>query len=103
MGEPYAIQYSDTGKASRKELPPATMVALLDVQETLSADPDAFPDRVRTIDRDGNIRIYSHPSPSLQITYKVESARRVLHLLHFVAPRVPATKPVFISYSHKDA
>jgi hypothetical protein len=28
---------------------------------------------------------------------------RVLYLLHFVAPQVQVTKPVFISYSHKDA
>ncbi|WP_187144410.1 toll/interleukin-1 receptor domain-containing protein [Microvirga massiliensis] len=71
--------------------------------DTLAADPDAFPGRVRAISRDGSIRLYSHPLPPLQITYEVDPDRRVLYLQHFVAPRVPATKPVFISYSHKDA
>src|SRR5262249_30270338 len=70
---------------------------------TLAADPDAFPGRVRAISLDGKVRLYSHPSPALQVTYEVDSARRVLYLLHFVAPKVNVTKPVFISYSHKDA
>jgi hypothetical protein len=101
--EPYAIQYSESGMASRKELPPEAMSALLDVQDALAANPDAFPGRVRAISRDGNIRLYSHPSPSLEVTYEVDTSRRVLYLQHFVAPKVQVTKPVFISYSHKDA
>jgi TIR domain len=103
MSEPYAIQYSETARASRKELPTGTMTALFDVLDALAADPDAFPGRVRAISRDGGIRLYSHPSPPLQITFEVDPDRRVLYLQHFVAPKVPATKPVFISYSHKDA
>jgi hypothetical protein len=101
--DPYAIQHSDTGKTSRKELPPEAISALFDVLDTLAANPDAFPGRVRAISLDGKVRLYSHPSPPLQITYQVDSSRRVLHLLHFVAPKLQVTKPVFISYSHKDA
>ena len=37
------------------------------------------------------------------MTFEVDTSRRVLHLEHFVAPKVQVTKPVFISYSHKDA
>ena len=99
----YAIQYSESGRASRKELPPEAMAALFDVLDALAANPDAFPGRVRAISRDGSIRLYSHPSPALQVTYEVDSSRRVLYLQHFVAPKVQITKPVFISYSHKDA
>ena len=99
----YAIQYSESGKASRKELPPEAMSVLLDVLDALAANPDAFPGRVRAISRDGSIRLYSHPSPPLQVTYEVDTSRRVLYLQHFVAPKVQITKPVFISYSHKDA
>ena len=102
MAEPYALQYSESARASRKELPPGTMTALFDILDTLAADPDAFPGRVRAISRDGSTRLYSHPSPPLQITYEIDTVRRVLYLQHFVAPRVPATRPVFISYSHKD-
>src|SRR5947207_11919414 len=101
--DPYAIQYSESGRASRKELPPEAMSALFDVLDALAANPDAFPARVRAISRDGRIRLYSHPSPALQVTYEVDTSRRVLYLQHFVAPKVQITKPVFISYSHKDA
>src|SRR5215467_3224039 len=99
----YAIQYSESGRASRKELPPEAMSALLDVLDTLAANPDAFPGRVRGISLDGRIRLYSHPSPPLQVTFEVDSSRRVLYLLHLVSPKIQITKPVFISYSHKDA
>src|SRR5215467_2783032 len=101
--EPSALQYSESGRVSRKDLPPEAMAALFDVLDALAADPDAFPGRVRAISRDGNIRLYSHPSPPLQVTYEVDTSRRVLYLQHFVAPKVQITKPVFISYSHKDA
>jgi TIR domain len=100
--DPYAIQYSESGRTSRKELPPEAMSALFDVLDALAANPDAFPGRVRAISRDGRIRLYSHPSPPLQVTYEVDTSRRVLYLEHFVAPKVQITKPVFISYSHKD-
>jgi hypothetical protein len=99
----YAIQYSESGKASRKDLPPEAMALLFDILDALAANPDAFPGRVRPISLDGRVRLYSHPSPPLQITYEVDTARRVLYLLHFVAPKLQVTKPVFISYSHKDA
>jgi hypothetical protein len=99
----YAIQYSASGRASRRELPPEAMSALFDVLDTLAANPDAFPGRVHAISLDGKILLYSHPSPPLQVTYQVDSSRRVLYLLHLVAPKVSVTKPVFISYSHKDA
>ena len=101
--EAYAIKYSESGKASRKDLPPDALSALFDILDALAANPDAFPGRVRAISLDGRIRLYSHPSPALQVTFEVDTARRVLYLLHFVAPKVQVTKPVFISYSHKDA
>ena len=99
----YAIQYSESGRASRRDLPPEAMSALFDVLDALAANPDAFPGRVRAISLDGRVRLYSHPSPALQVTYEVDTSRRVLYLLHFVAPKMHVTKPVFISYSHKDA
>jgi TIR domain len=99
----YAIQYSESGRASRKDLPPEALTLLFDILDALAANPGAFPGRVRGISLDGRIRLYSHPSPPLQVTFEVDTARRVLYLLHFVAPKVQVTKPVFISYSHKDA
>jgi len=99
----YAIQYSDTAKESRKELPPEVMLALFDVIDKLAENPDAFPNWTRAISRDGRTRVYTHPKPALQITYEVDKEAHLLYLLHFVAPQVQVTKPVFISYSHKDA
>src|SRR5215467_4400007 len=101
--EPSALQYSESGRVSRKDLPPEATSALFDILDTLAANPDAFPGRVRAISLDGKVRLYSHPSPPLQVTHEVDPSRRVLHLLHFVVPKVQITKPVFISYSHKDA
>jgi hypothetical protein len=101
--EPYAVQYSESGRASRKELPLEASSALFEVLDALMANPDAFPARVRNISRDGSIRLYSHPSPPLQVTFEVDTSRRVLYLQHFVCPKLQVTKPVFISYSHKDA
>jgi TIR domain len=99
----YAIQYSDTAKESRKELPPEAMLALFDVIDKLAENPDAFPNWTKPISRDGRIRLYTHPKPALQITYEVDEKEHLLYLLHFVAPKVQVTKSVFISYSHKDA
>ncbi len=101
--EPYGFQYSEAGSDSRKQLPPEVRMVLQDVLDMLAANLDAFPGRMRSLTRDGNIRLYSHPSPALQVTFQVEADRRVLRVLHVVAPRVQITKPIFISYSHKDA
>jgi translation elongation factor EF-Ts len=100
---PYAIQQSDTAKKSRKDLPRETLVALFDVIDRLTENPDAFPARTAAISRDGRIRVYTHPSPALQVTFEVNEEQRMLYLLHFVSPQVQITKPVFISYCHKDA
>jgi hypothetical protein len=99
----YAIQYSDTAKESRKELPPEAVLALFDVIDKLAENPDAFPSWTKPISRDGRTRLYTHPNPALQITYEVDEKEHLLYLLHFVAPKVQVTKSVFISYSHKDA
>src|SRR3954454_10889625 len=103
MSEPYAVQYSETGKASRDELPSEVRSVLFEVLDALADNPDAFPGRVRAISRDGKTRLYIHPSPPLEVTFEVDTGRQVLYLLHFVAPKVSVTKPIFISYSHKDA
>jgi TIR domain len=99
----YAIKYSENGRATRKDLPPESLSVLLDVQDALAANPEAFPGRVRAISRDGRTRLYKHPLPPLEVTFEVDESRRVLYFLHFVLPKVHVTKPVFISYSHKDA
>ncbi|HXT19458.1 MAG TPA: toll/interleukin-1 receptor domain-containing protein [Thermoanaerobaculia bacterium] len=99
----YAMRSSEAAAKSRKELPRETQTVLLDVLDQLTENPNAFPERMQTISRDGRIRIYCHPNPPLQITFEVLEETHTLDLLHFVAPQVQVTKPVFISYSRKDA
>jgi len=55
--EAYAVQYSEPGRASRKDLPLDAQSALFDVLDTLAANPDAFPGRVRAISLDGRVRL----------------------------------------------
>jgi TIR domain-containing protein len=101
--EAYAVKYSESAKACRRELPTEAQLALLDIQLALADNPDAFPGRTRAISRDGTVRVYSHPAPALQVTYEIDTANRILYFQHFVAPKLAVTRPVFISYSHKDA
>ena len=77
------------------------MSVLLDIQEALGENPDGFPDRVHNLNE--TVRLYVHPSPPLQVTFQIDPRKRVIQFLHFVAPQVSVTKPVFISYSRKDA
>jgi hypothetical protein len=98
----YAIQQSDTAKKTRKDLPRDALLVLFDVLDRLAEDPDAYPGRTAPISRDGRIRVYTHPSPALQITFEVIEAQRILYLMHFVSPQVQITRPVFISYCHQD-
>jgi hypothetical protein len=74
------------------------MSALFEVLDALAANPKG---RVRGISLDGKMRLYKHPSPPLEVTFEIDTSRRVLYLLHFVAPKVVVTKSVFISYSRR--
>jgi hypothetical protein len=101
--QPYATVHTDAAKSTRKELPTDAKLALMDVLDALAENPDAFPGRTRAVSRNGCTRVYTHPRPSLQITYEIDREARVLYITHFVAPKIQVTKPVFISYCHKDA
>jgi hypothetical protein len=101
--DPYAFQWSESGRESRRNLPPEVIPSLFEILDALADNPDAFPGRTRTMGADRKLRVYAHPSPPLEVTYEIDRSRRVLHLWHFVAPKIQVTKPVFISYSHKDA
>jgi hypothetical protein len=101
--DPYSMKFSPKGKESRNGLPRDMLPTLLNLMDELAADPEAFPGRVSPLGRDGKVRLYCHPSPPLEITFEVDTKRRVLYFCHFVAPKAQITKPVFISYSRKDA
>lgn len=98
----YSIKYSSDARRTRNALPQLIQKTLLDVIDQLSDNPNGFPNRIRSIGRNGSIYIYSHPSPPLEITYELDVVKNVLYLVHFAAPVIELTKPIFISYSHKD-
>lgn len=100
LPELYFTRYSPNGKASRNALPADLRAMLQQIDDQLSEDPDRFP--LRTIQLADTVYLYKHPAPEIQITFKIDRARRTLEYLHVVAPLTEVNKPVFISYSHKD-
>src|SRR5262245_51577874 len=101
--EPYAIKFSPSGRESRNSLPQDVLSVLFGLLDELGTNPDAYPGRVRRLGVEGKVRLYCHPSPSLEVTFEIDTEHRILYLWHFVAPKAQITKPVFISYSRKDA
>lgn len=99
----YAIRHSPEAVKSRKVLPQELLPVLFEIIDMLAENPDARPDRTKDVSRNGQVRLYVHPRPALEVTYEIDRDEHTLYLLHFVAPRVPVAKPVFVSYSHVDA
>ncbi|HKE31489.1 MAG TPA: toll/interleukin-1 receptor domain-containing protein [Candidatus Angelobacter sp.] len=95
----YAHLFSDDAKETRKQLPPQLVQNLYDIVDGLAVNPDAYPDRTRCIF--GDILLYKHPKPALEVTYKIDRDKRILFVIHLAAP-VVQVKQIFISYSHAD-
>lgn len=98
----FSIRYTKAARAIRRTLPPDARNILDEIEDVLSDVPDGNPMRTTKLPVDEEIYIYRHPSPHLEITFKVNREAKVLDFLHLVAPVMETTKPLFISYSHKD-
>ena len=98
----FAIVNTPEGKVARKSLPASVQGCLLDIIDSLAENPGAYSHRIKKIGRTGNIFIYSHPLPLLEITYEIDYDTKRIYLLHFAAPVLEVRKPIFISYCHKD-
>jgi hypothetical protein len=98
----FAIVNTDEAKSARKCLPASVQGCLMDIIDSLAENPGAYPHRITKIGRTGNIFIYTHPLPVLEITYEIDYDTKRIYLLHFAAPVLEVRKPVFISYCHKD-
>jgi hypothetical protein len=98
----FATKYSRDAQVLRRDFPPKTLQALLEVVDELAQDPTRYPHRTRPISRDGKIFLYTHPEPSLEITYEIDSEKQIIYFLHFAAPMLQFAKPLFVSYSHAD-
>lgn len=87
---------SPEAKSSRKELPPDVLLALPDVMDLLCDEP------LRGRALGGDIRVYKHPDPPLQVTYKLDQETDTIEFLDFAARIIRFPRNVFISYSHRD-
>lgn len=103
MSEPYSTRLSKAAIASRGQLPHHLVSALWQVCDEIAQDPDAHPELTEPLTTQGNLILYKHPSPPLEITYEIDRTKNVLNFVHFVAPAVQVKKQVFISYCHDDA
>ncbi len=99
---PYAVKYAPEVQEVRRGLDPKTLQALLDVLDELAQEPLRYPHRTRPISRDKKTLLYTHPQPALEITFEVDGEHHIVYFMHFAAPVMQATKPLFVSYSHHD-
>jgi hypothetical protein len=99
--DPYAYSFSDEARLTRKQFPSQFVQTLLDIVDELAVDPDAHPERTQKMGRAGDVVLYKHPDPPLEITYEIDRQKRKLYFVHFAAP-VVQLKEVFVSYSHAD-
>ena len=100
--DPYAYTNSPEARETRKQLPSQLVQKLVEIIDELSLDPEAHPERIQKIGRKGDILLYKHPDPPLEITFEIDREKRTLYFIHFAAP-VVQLKHVFVSYSHADA
>jgi hypothetical protein len=99
--EPYAYSFSPEARQTRKQFPSQLVQTLLDIVDELAVNPDAYPERTQKMGRTGDILLYKHQDPPLEITYEIDRGNRKLYFIHFAAP-VIQLKEVFVSYSHAD-
>ena len=100
--EPYGAVHTPEASAARQELEPEVQLAVLGIIDKICADPLRESKRVRSISRDGKIRVYRHRAPPLEITFEVDEGKRRVFFMHYVATSVNVRKKVFVSYSHED-
>jgi hypothetical protein len=97
----YAWSFSPEAGKVRKELSRELLLKLLDVVDDLARNPDAYPERARSLGTRGDMFLYVHPEPPFEITYEIDRANRKIYFVHFAA-RIVELKRVFVSYSHED-
>jgi len=101
MPDGYAYSNSPEARKDRGDLSRELLVKLLDAVEDLARNPDAYPQRIRSLGTRGDLFLYVHPEPSFEITYEIDRANRKINFVHFAA-RIVELKRVFVSYSHED-
>jgi hypothetical protein len=97
----YAVRFQDEALRARQGLPPKAQLELLGIVNDLSDDPNRFSILAMPLSRAGDLFLYVHPNPPLEITYRVDARQHVITLVD-VATRAIAGVLVVISYSHAD-
>ena len=96
----YATAYSRNARTQRDGLSPEARVHLIAVEDLLAEDPLGHASRLIQLDED--LFIYRHPSPPIEVTFKVDRDGKKVFILHLVVPEFKPPRSVFISYSHED-
>ena len=96
----YATSYSKNARTLRNALSEEARAALIKIEDELAANPDIYPSRLIPLGDD--LFVYKHPQPAIELTYRIDRERKILYILHLVAPALEVSKKLFISYSHKD-
>lgn len=73
--------------------------AVDDIVGSLAEDPEKY-SYLATSTSGGNL-LRRHPSPPLEVTYSVDTSRKIVNVVHLSAP-LPARRTLFISYCHED-
>ncbi len=98
----YALKTEETARKQRLALPPALRLVVDEIEAELCENPEKHADRLIPASHDGKTRIYQHPEPSIQVTFQVDEAAKVIYIFHYFAPTMNARQPMFISYAHAD-
>jgi len=99
--QPYAVGYSDAAEAARAALPAIAELEVYRVMQKLAGDPDCFGERVQALS--ATDRVYRHPDPPLEITYRLDPGRRRIDVGAIsLRTMESALALVAVSYSHAD-
>ncbi len=98
----FASSISGHARAIRDKLDQSAQLSLNKVLDLLADDPDKYLHRTTRLDEQSNLYLYSHPSPRIEVTYKLDRDGKKIYFMHFAVPQFAESKLVFISYSHKD-
>jgi hypothetical protein len=100
---PYSYAYSPAARQLREQFPKELLPKLLSIIDDLAVNPDGFESRSTKIGQGqfGELILYRHPNPPLEIIYEIDRQNHKMYFVHFAAP-VVQLKQVFVSYSHQD-
>lgn len=98
----YSIKYAQRALEAKKNLDVTLLPVIDDILDKLAHDPITPRRELIPASVVGTAFIYSNPNPAVEITYEVDTNKKIIYLFHFSAPKLQVRNKLFISYSHKD-